>query len=312
MDALALLCNLHADGPATLQRLRKLGCEDLNAVAGLSDELLGAELRQDPGAAQRFKREALALAQRMHGGPAAGPAPAAAPAEGAGLDQSAAEAATTAHQEADAQPGGSAAFSAKEKILAVWREMDAAAARKTPPVSEPRPISEPLPEPSELGLDGIEMDGLTPELIERLRALGIEGVDALVQADGLKLSRDLPLAFTRVKRLQLLARRVRTERVLQEGSTVRVGQDPERVVELKPAVLANEQREPQAALAPAARGVAPGPAETQAAEPVPQPTEDPPTPSPAPGRAFSGRHPLVRGAHEEPERGSPGSAGPFA
>ncbi len=32
MDTLALLCNLHADGPATLQRLRRAGCESLAAL----------------------------------------------------------------------------------------------------------------------------------------------------------------------------------------------------------------------------------------------------------------------------------------
>ena len=39
MDALALLCTLHADGPTTLKRLRRSGCEDLSSLVDDSVKL---------------------------------------------------------------------------------------------------------------------------------------------------------------------------------------------------------------------------------------------------------------------------------
>ena len=58
------------------------------------------------------------------------------------------------------------------------------------------------------------MDGLTPELVLRLNELGVHTVSELVEMDGLLLSQELPMPLTRVKRLQQMARRVRTQRAM--------------------------------------------------------------------------------------------------
>ena len=40
MDAMALLCTLHADGPTTLRRLREAGCDSIERVLRLDPDRL--------------------------------------------------------------------------------------------------------------------------------------------------------------------------------------------------------------------------------------------------------------------------------
>ncbi len=65
MDALALLCTLHADGPATLKRLRARGYSDLVALIQRSADELSADLDVEPAYARRLLREAKHLAVRV-------------------------------------------------------------------------------------------------------------------------------------------------------------------------------------------------------------------------------------------------------
>ncbi|MEZ5979098.1 MAG: hypothetical protein R3F34_12855 [Planctomycetota bacterium] len=65
MDALALLCNLHADGPTTLGRLRELGCEGIDELEALSRADLVWALQTDGEGSERFRREAGLLAARL-------------------------------------------------------------------------------------------------------------------------------------------------------------------------------------------------------------------------------------------------------
>jgi len=65
MDAMALLCTLHADGPATLKRLRQAGCDSITAVRELDPSRLADLLDATPAAARRFLREAEHLYERL-------------------------------------------------------------------------------------------------------------------------------------------------------------------------------------------------------------------------------------------------------
>lgn len=65
MDALALLCTLHADGPSTLKELRMRGCSDLGAFSRLSASDLARHLDVEPAVARRLIREAKLLAERI-------------------------------------------------------------------------------------------------------------------------------------------------------------------------------------------------------------------------------------------------------
>lgn len=65
MDALSLLCTLHADGPATLQRLRSLGCQRLSSFLEFDAARLSTDLGVEPAAARRLLREGRLLADRL-------------------------------------------------------------------------------------------------------------------------------------------------------------------------------------------------------------------------------------------------------
>jgi hypothetical protein len=65
MVDLALLCNLYADGPTTLGRLRELGCESLADVERLERADLEWALQAGSENCERFRREARALRERV-------------------------------------------------------------------------------------------------------------------------------------------------------------------------------------------------------------------------------------------------------
>lgn len=58
MDLLACLCNLYAEGPATLRVLHRAGIRTLPNVIATSDWALAELLGGSPAAARRFAREA--------------------------------------------------------------------------------------------------------------------------------------------------------------------------------------------------------------------------------------------------------------
>jgi len=64
MVDLALLCNLYADGPTTLGRLRELGCESLADVERIERADLEWALQASSQNCERFRREARALRER--------------------------------------------------------------------------------------------------------------------------------------------------------------------------------------------------------------------------------------------------------
>src|SRR5437762_13113342 len=73
MDVIALLCNLHADGPATLRVLRRAGLTTPARIEAEPDERLAEILGTSPAAARRFAREARLLAHRTGHASANGP-----------------------------------------------------------------------------------------------------------------------------------------------------------------------------------------------------------------------------------------------
>jgi len=221
MDALALLCNLHADGPATLQRLRRSACDSLTALRRLDPARLASLLDWNERAAERFLREAALLCERVQEDePGAEPSSAAgehefelesalieeledAPGEdesddGEPEDETLAE--SDEESEADAP-----AFVAEQTaaVLEEWRELD----RVSPPV-DPADFVIPRPEPPpDRSLHGLVLEGLSPALRGRLAELGVHPRRELAQANELDLARAIPLGYTRLKRLQALAAR---------------------------------------------------------------------------------------------------------
>lgn len=253
MDALALLCNLHADGPLTLQRLRRAGCDSLDALFELEAPELGETLGTDARAAGRFLREAELLAERLQG--SALPEPAASGDALAEVD-SILELVSQAEEELDEddldeedddelaaeeleasdlevvfdeddetydldeedepedlellEPSEEAdELDAAEvgRVLDAWRDLD-----RTVPPAELGSYELPRPEASpgaEVTLAAAALEGLGPELLGRLDELGVSTLGALAEAPPLDLAERVPLAYTRLRHLQFLARRER-------------------------------------------------------------------------------------------------------
>lgn len=211
MDALALLCNLHADGPFTLQRLRRAGCDSLAGLLGLGISELSEFLDGSERTAERFLREAELLSERLEDSDEWGVET---PEEEEDYDE----------EELDDEEGYAAAYGGLEEeeeeypeevseeaereiapVLDAWREAD----RDSPP-EEPVDYLVPRPKPPEAAnrpLDEVGIEGLRPRLEERLRARGILSLKGLIEASTLELAQSLGLPFTRVKHLQFLARR---------------------------------------------------------------------------------------------------------
>jgi hypothetical protein len=68
MESLALLCTLHADGPATLKRLRRAGCDSLKTIEGYGAADLATLLEVPPAVARRLLKEARVLSARLDDG----------------------------------------------------------------------------------------------------------------------------------------------------------------------------------------------------------------------------------------------------
>ena len=68
MESLALLCTLHADGPATLKRLRRAGCDSLESIEAYGAADLATLLEVPPAVARRLLKEARGLGVRLDDG----------------------------------------------------------------------------------------------------------------------------------------------------------------------------------------------------------------------------------------------------
>ena len=214
MDTLALLCNLHADGPATLQRLRRAGCESLAALRRLDPAALALRLEWSERAAGRFLREAALLSQRAEQTELEGPEQAVPEFELESrlveeLDGESGESESTAVEDTpESEPEGEESGYAPpaERVAAVlgtWRDLDNVA-----PPDDPAVFVIPRPVPAADGrLDALRIQGFSRPLVERLAELGVLTLRDLADASGLELSRAIPLGFTRLKHAQYLAQR---------------------------------------------------------------------------------------------------------
>ena len=228
MDTLALLCNLHADGPATLQRLRRAGCESLAALRRLDAVTLAQELDWNERAAERFLREAALLCERVEDDDASAEeledpefeleSELVRELDGE-LDGEADEGELEGRIDGDEEPesGEEAGYAPPaervEAVLGTWRELD----RVAPPEA-PGTFVIPRPPPApDRALVEVDLDSLTPRLVRRLGELGVYSLRDLVGARELELSRALPLGFTRLKHLQVQAARA-LERIGARGS----------------------------------------------------------------------------------------------
>ena len=180
MDNLALLCNLYAEGPATLARLREAQCASLESLETMQAEDLAEILEISLASSRRFLREAQNLVQRV------GLAAEGAPAQAARI------------------PSPARDEGIIERVLGAWRAKDAlepegseAGASMTATIArEPgTPLRPQL-------LDGLDMDWCV-----RLHTCGIDSLEELALSESMELAAVLDVGLTRLMRLQFLARR---------------------------------------------------------------------------------------------------------
>ena len=270
MDTLALLCTLHADGPATLGRLRRAGCQSLSDLQAMQPDSLAELLQVPPAMARRLTREA----RLLHTGTT-----------DLELDEEEAPDGMVVTQEEN--PGG-VTTGASNLGDGDRRLIDLAMAR--PPVETPQAPAEgyvpspharsfrrqdleteaapavapqvaPLPEavqpPPEFvnpkPLPGAELigavDGLDRVVASALVGAQVTTLKDLVEADPGPLARSTGINFSRIRRLQFLARR--------EEASPRV---------VQPAAMAPTPLPPKAEALPAVEERAP-----EATDPAPEP-----------------------------------------
>lgn len=171
MDALALLCNLLAEGPATLRVLHREGVRTLSDIETQSPERLASILGVSSAGARRFAGEARMLAARMGTTP---------------LEREQDVPLVAAHPPADWPT------LAHEERRAVES-----------PQTAPAPWT--MPVPGTLLRPGL-VEGLDAALCDRFAGQKILTLEALAAASGLRLARRLGIGLARLLDLAYLAR----------------------------------------------------------------------------------------------------------
>jgi hypothetical protein len=245
MDAMALLCMLHADGPSTLKSLRQAGCGSLESIESMEEERLAKVLGGPPAAARRFVREARHLRERLGperlGGGILDREESVVEALAAPLPDFASAPASTDSdvlRDEEFATAGGVEPDAFDEALAAWRTLDLEQPEGQPeeqveelvdelPPAAPRARAEfefgaelasamrtlaepePEPEPAKSGTQLVpgRLDGLEPELCLELVAAGLETIEELADSDPLRLSESLGIPYSRLWRLACIARR---------------------------------------------------------------------------------------------------------
>ena len=227
MDALALFCNLHGNGPQTLAALREVGCQRLQDIRALDADTLGSILDRDASGVALFVRESEVLALRVEGEAAPELVPLI-PHVVPEVPHVAREPEPSIQRPVEAPPSPPVFWGAGRKVsekvaslaspprplagpvaaavLELWNTLDGGPVESPEATSAPQ--AEPVDEAPSRGLAQAELNGLTPSQIDALARVGINTVDALAEADPLYLSKRTNLPYTHLAHLAFLARRI--------------------------------------------------------------------------------------------------------
>ncbi len=206
MDTLALLCNLHADGPETLQLLRRAGWDTLAELEGVDAAALANALAISAERATRFQREAHHLRARLEG-PGGDAAASAAASRTAARERSAPSPALPAARRGE--PLEHEALEPELELPARDVLIPHPSAAPAPPAPLARLAKPPRPDPvpRRALLAPHAIDGLDATACEALANAGITSLVELAQALPLELASASGIEYTRLLRLQFLARR---------------------------------------------------------------------------------------------------------
>ncbi len=246
MDALALLCTLHADGPTSLKRLRASGCSSIDSLIAHSPDDLADALEIERAVARRLLREARLLSERV--GPGSLDPEEAPPALGrAGQQEAPPLPATPPAPQASPLDATDHALVARLSRPEVPDVYEPEPEPEPEAVVEPEPEPSPEPEPAPPGgaLETGRLPGLDDALIEDLSGLGIKTYEELSRAESLELTRGLGITFAQSRRLRFLARRIAEEQPAPSTEPKVVPPQAESQPEPQAAPQAEPQREPQ-------------------------------------------------------------------
>ena len=238
MDPLALLSNLHGDGPATLHRLRRYGCDTLTGLLGASTGDLAPVLGWEDVRTERFLREAEVLARRLGEGvldsddetppafqlhmeaEAAMPEPRREEPES---DRGrTGEHKVRASEEIEDPPVKER--NVRDEVLVRWRELDETEPVSSPAVLVPHTPSTPVAPPG-TPLTEVAIDGLDAIRRKALLTVGIATLEELAAADDLDLHQQTGLPFTIASRITFLARRLENQAETAAASPPEVAVD---------------------------------------------------------------------------------------
>lgn len=213
MDALALLCNLHADGPLAVRRLQRAGYHSIDHLRSIPPEELAKILDVSPSFAQRFTMEARYLAERAEGTLLEGTEVEEAAAFGPGTVQPATTRGTMSGTWGlDPALRRSPAFSTTPVAPAVTPMTTSAVESTTPVVPTTFGPVVPTTFGAATGttLSPGLIDGLDAMWVESLRCEGVTTVEALAESPGLDMARRMGKPLSLLMDLQCLAQRFLT------------------------------------------------------------------------------------------------------
>lgn len=208
MDALALLCTIHADGPATLARLRSAGIATLAEVVAHDTAALGQLLRSGNAQARRFQREAGSLCARLESETQPATLAARKPARRVLSSKPDKPDAGAPRPREVPAPSAEAMPRTLEDVLARWRSLDEQAPDATPAAVREQGTPSAAAgagEPAVLAAGSV--DGLDAGACALLAASGISTLEALASCDPVAVGAASGLGYTRVYRWRGLAAR---------------------------------------------------------------------------------------------------------
>jgi len=197
MDGLALLCNLFADGPLTLRRLRAAGVRRLAELEHVEPARLSEWLHASPAQAREFTEEARRLSRRIGDEP---------PPQAGFVGARAHEPSAIALPEPSLAPPGEPIRELPRPIVLapVAREIARESqAPPTPALAMPDPPGTPL----RTGL----LPGLDAPAVASLAQFNVRTIQALAESAGLSLSRRTGIPYSSLLALAREARRFALE-----------------------------------------------------------------------------------------------------
>ena len=204
MDALALLCTLYADGPSTLQRLRSNGCDSLAVLLETPADELERRMEWNERMSQRFLKEACSLAERLDEGWSDETTEEGIPGRPSELSEASDAEVERPVEASHPTPSSPRVGGGQAALLDHWRALD----KEHPPKSlESAPVASGLP--VERAADDTRLFdlGLSRAQVARLQSVGVQSLEAFVDAEPLELATLLQLPYTRAHRYQLMGRR---------------------------------------------------------------------------------------------------------